>query len=80
LKGPAYDLFSKLSLKRVKREHIEEEAGSHRGLCATVFSHPRDGFAAGAFTGTNRGSRALPKDCECFELKILAALTAVPPH
>jgi hypothetical protein len=26
---------SKLSLKRVKREQTEEEAGSHRGLCAT---------------------------------------------
>ena len=32
---------SKLSLKRVKREQTEEEAGSHRGLCAT--KPPKEG-------------------------------------
>jgi hypothetical protein len=31
----------KLSLKRVKREQTEEEAGSHRGLCAT--NPPKEG-------------------------------------
>jgi hypothetical protein len=29
---------SELSLKRVKREQTEEEAGSHRGLSATKYS------------------------------------------
>jgi hypothetical protein len=33
--GAPYREDSKLSLKRVKREQTEEEAGSHRGLCAT---------------------------------------------
>ena len=32
---------SELSLKRVKREQTEEEAGSHRGLCAT--KPPKEG-------------------------------------
>jgi hypothetical protein len=33
--GAPYREDSKLSLNRVKREQTEEEAGSHRGLCAT---------------------------------------------
>jgi hypothetical protein len=36
-----YNFF--LSLKRVKREQTDEEAGSHKGLCAT--EPPKTGAA-----------------------------------
>ena len=36
-----YKEDSELSLRRVKREQTEEEAGSHRGLCAT--KPPKEG-------------------------------------
>ena len=39
--GVPYRQDSKLSLKKVKREQTEEEAGSHRGLCAT--EPPKEG-------------------------------------
>jgi hypothetical protein len=39
---------SKLSLKRVKREQTEEEAGSHRGLCAT--EPPKEGSGSFFFS------------------------------
>ena len=39
--GAPYREDSKLSLKSVKREQTEEEAGSHRGLCAT--EPPKEG-------------------------------------
>jgi hypothetical protein len=39
--GAPYREDYELSLKRVKREQTDEEAGSHRGLCAT--EPPKEG-------------------------------------
>jgi hypothetical protein len=43
----AYREDSELSLKRAKREQTEEEAGSHRGLCAT--EPPKEGSGSFLF-------------------------------
>jgi|AntAceMinimDraft_5_1070358.scaffolds.fasta_scaffold117189_1 hypothetical protein len=74
--GAPYREDSKFSLKRSKREQIEEEAGSHRGLCTT--EPPKEGSGSFFFALAVLGVKPVLEFRFC-KAKRITVSTSQPP-